>query len=119
MIIRYFGAYFRGEAKSGINCNLIDSNANQTLTNNSIRTNGNGDFYKPYYLLHLGLYIKPNKNIKLNFAAYNLLDFNFVDYFSYTTYSGTNGATQTPTYENNYHFIREGRRYFVSMQMDF
>ncbi|MGX3097534.1 TonB-dependent receptor domain-containing protein [Helicobacter sp. 23-1046] len=116
---RYFGAYFRGEAKSGINRNLIDSNANQTLTNNSIRTNGNGDFYKPYYLLHLGLYIKPNKNIKLNFAAYNLLDFNFVDYFSYTTYSGTNGATQTPTYENNYHFIREGRRYFVSMQMDF
>lgn len=101
----FIGGYVRGEIKAGIyRGNPATSEEAKAL----------GEFYKPIYLMHLGAYIAPTKHLRINFAVYNLLGQDFIDY---EAYNGTNGSTQT--YANNYNYIREGRRYFMSLQFDF
>ena len=63
--------------------------------------------------MHIGAYIAPTKQFRINFAVYNLLGTDFIDYESYA-----NGNNST-AYANNYNYIREGRRYFMSLQFDF
>lgn len=100
-----FGIYIREEVKDGIyrgNPNVADSAAASR-----------GEFYSPYYLTHLGGYYKFKDNLRLNLAVYNLFNFNFIDYLPYTN------ANSTTAYANAFNYIREGRRYYLSVQMDF
>ncbi|PAF48687.1 hypothetical protein BKH41_05305 [Helicobacter sp. 12S02232-10] len=71
-----------------------------------------GIYYKPYFLLHLGGNYDFTKSIRLNFGIYNLLNHNFVDYTKETE----KGKAK---WFNNYAYIHQGRRYFVSLNMDF
>ena len=52
-----------------------------------------------------------NKNLRLNFAVYNLLNKSFAEYIQYGNNSTDIG--------NLYNYIQEGRRYYVSINMDF
>lgn len=103
----YVGGYLRGEIKAGI----YRGNPN---TPNTVAA-ALGEYYKPTYLMHIGAYIAPTKHFRINFAVYNLLGTDFIDYESYM--NGNNGSQIT--YVNNYNYIREGRRYFMSLQFDF
>lgn len=69
-----------------------------------------GEFYKPFFLTHLGINYQPLKLLRINFAIYNLFNFNFIDYKSFD--SGKQFA-------NHYRYIGEGRRYYLSAQMNF
>lgn len=71
-----------------------------------------GEFFKPYFLAHLGFSTSYFKGLKLTAGIYNLFDFNFVDYVGVKD----NGKT---AYYNNYNYIREGRRYYVSLSYEF
>lgn len=73
---------------------------------------GLSEFYKPYFLLHLGGSYQINKSFRLSFGIYNLLNHNFVDFVQVT--QGSNSF-----FLNNYNYVREGRRYYVSLSMDF
>ena len=75
-----------------------------------------GLYYKPFTLMHLGATYRFNKNLKLNFAVYNLLNKNFADYRHYGWSTGNNPTAQVG---NMYPFIQEGRRYWVSVNLDF
>ena len=101
----FVGGYLRGEIKAGI----YRGNPNTPNTAAAAL----GEYYKPIYLMHIGAYIAPTKHFRINFAVYNLLGTDFIDYESYM--NGNNGST----YANNYNYIREGRRYFMSLQFDF
>ena len=103
----FVGGYLRGEIKAGI------YRGNPNTPNTAAATLG--EYYKPIYLMHIGAYIAPTKHFRINFAVYNLLGTDFIDYESYM---GGNGGN-TLTYANNYNYIREGRRYFMSLQFDF
>lgn len=96
----FIGGYVRGEIKAGIYRGNPATSAEAKAL---------GEFYKPIYLMHLGAYIAPTKHFRINFAVYNLLGQDFIDYEAY------NGSS----YANNYNYIREGRRYFISLQFDF
>lgn len=76
-----------------------------------------GIYYKPSVVLNLGLGYKITDNIRINAGVYNLLDTNFADFRSYT-YNGTNGSANANV---NYYgpVIQEGRRYFVTLALDF
>ena len=96
----FIGGYVRGEIKAGIYRGNPATDAEARAL---------GEFYKPIYLMHLGAYIAPTKHLRINFAVYNVLGLDFIDYVAY------NGNS----YANNYNYIREGRRYFASLQFDF
>lgn len=100
-----FGAYIREEFKDGI------YRGDPNVANSAAAVLG--EFYKPIYLTHIGGYYKFKENLKLNLAIYNLLNLDFVDYQVYSN------AQNQIAYANNYNYIREGRRYYFSMQMDF
>lgn len=108
---RYFGLYIRQEYKAGIFRASLPRGSGQNL--DDIRA-ALGEYYKPIYLTHLGGYYKPSKHIRINAAVYNLFNVDFVDYRPYTD-SNTGGTN----YANAYNYIREGRRYYISVQMDF
>ncbi|WP_181882365.1 TonB-dependent receptor domain-containing protein [Helicobacter didelphidarum] len=76
-----------------------------------------GDYYKPYFLLHLGTNYKINKQLRLNFAIRNLLNQSFIDYRQYAWQSNNNDASASV--DNTYNYIQEGRNYWVSVNMDF
>lgn len=103
---RHFGAYIRQEYKAGIYRGdpNIAGTAAATL----------GAYYKPIALTHLGAYYRVSDRLRINAAVYNLFNVNFVDYQRYTTTSALNY-----NYANAYNYIREGRRYYISVQMDF
>ena len=103
---KYFGAYIRQEVKT----HLYRGNPNTPNTAAAAL----GEYYKPIYLTHLGVYGKPTENLRITFAVYNLLNRNFVDYQQYQ--SNANG---TMSWGNHYNYIREGRRYYISLQYDF
>ncbi|PAF47313.1 hypothetical protein BKH46_04310 [Helicobacter sp. 12S02634-8] len=72
-------------------------------------------YYHSYWLLHLGGHYAISKNLRLHMGVYNLLNHNFVDYSPVNM----GGKNSSPTYVNNYNYIREGRRYFLALNMDF
>lgn len=107
---RHFGLYVRQEYKAGIFRSSVPRGSGQNLGDIVAAF---GEYYKPIYLTHLGGYYKPSKHIRINAAIYNLFNVDFVDYQPYTM---SGGGTN---YANTYNYIREGRRYYVSVQMDF
>lgn len=70
--------------------------------------------YKGYTMLHLGTSYRLNRHVSFNAAVYNLLNKDFVDYRPYRT-----SATAAPTYGNVYVNSLEGRRLWLSMNVDF
>ncbi|PAF45040.1 TonB-dependent receptor [Helicobacter sp. 11S02596-1] len=73
-------------------------------------------FFNPYFLLHIGGHYNITKNIRLNVAVYNLLNEKFSDWVD-VVYPGRSKNINTQV--NNYNYIHEGRRYYVSINMDF
>ena len=82
-----------------------------------------GAYYKPFALFHLGATYRINKRYKVNFAIYNLFDKNFADYVQYgwekKNGNGGNSYTGNALVGNMYNYIAEGRRYWLSVNMDF
>lgn len=105
-----FGLYFRSEFKA--NQLNIQGRTNTLATLEKFyKNNPNmGKYYKPYFLLHLGGHYDITKRMRLSVAIYNLLNHSFVDY----EYSNTDKK-----WYNSYAYIQEGRRYYISLNMDF
>lgn len=108
----YFGAYIRQEIKT----HIYRGNPNVPLPLTPAAALG--EFYKPIYLTHLGINLNQMKGIRVNFAIYNLFD---VDFLDFTTYQGISGRDKkvTTQYANAYNYIREGRRYYLSLTYEF
>lgn len=108
----YFGAYIRQEIKT----HIYRGNPNVPLPLTPAAALG--EFYKPIYLTHLGINLNEMKGIRVNFAIYNLFD---VDFLDFTTYQGISGRDKkvTTQYANAYNYIREGRRYYLSLTYEF
>lgn len=70
--------------------------------------------YKAYGMLHLGTAYQLSPTISINAAIYNLLDKDFVDYRPYQS-----SPTAAPTYGSVYVNNMDGRRLWVSMNVDF
>ncbi|CBG40400.1 TonB-dependent receptor domain-containing protein [Helicobacter mustelae] len=102
--------YLRGELRAKQLRTDVGRNVNTlALLDEFLRKNpGLSKYYKTYFLLHVGGSYRIKKNLKLNFGIYNLLNHNFVDFVL------SNGV-----YYNNYNYIREGRRYYASLSVDF
>ncbi|PAF41680.1 TonB-dependent receptor [Helicobacter sp. 11S03491-1] len=69
-------------------------------------------FFNSYFLMHIGGHYQLNSSIKLHFGIYNLLNQKFSDWFNVPQNSNT-------TQVNNYNYVHEGRRYFLSLNMEF
>lgn len=106
-----FGAFLRGELRAKqLRTNVLGRTSTQDALDKFYADNpGVSIYYTPYFLLHLGGNYNVTPTIRLNFGIYNLLNHNFIDY--YLAASGT-------AY-NNYAAIYEGRRYYLSVSMDF
>ena len=70
--------------------------------------------YKGYGLLHLGTSYQLSPTVSINAAVYNLLNKDFVDYRPYQS-----SPTAAPTYSSVYVNNMDGRRLWVSMNVDF
>ena len=70
--------------------------------------------YKAYGLLHLGASYQVSPTVSVNAALYNLLNKDFVDYRPYQSAPGA-----APTYGSVYVNNIDGRRLWVSMNVDF
>ena len=70
--------------------------------------------YQGYTMLHLGGSYQLTKAVTLNAAIYNLLNKDFLDYRSYRA-----TPTANPTYSNTYVNSQEGRRLWLSANVDF
>ena len=70
--------------------------------------------YKAYGMLHLGTAYQVSPTISINAAVYNLLNKDFVDYRPYQS-----SPTAAPTYSSVYVNNMDGRRLWVSMNVDF
>lgn len=109
-----FGFYIRGEFKGKQFKKSISSNAKLR----DLKTN-NQDFdpyYKNFGLIHIGGHYNITKSIRIHAGIYNLLNHSFLDFHPEVSTSGKSTIT---TYVNNYEYAREGRRYFVSLNLDF
>lgn len=107
-----FGVTLRGEFRAM----QLRTNIGSTKTALDTFRHNNpsvSEYYKPYFLLHLSANYNITKTLRAQFGIYNLLNHNFIDYYAYTD---ANNAT---AFANNYNVIREGRRYFLSLSMDF
>lgn len=78
-----------------------------------------GAYYKPFALFHLGATYRIDKHFKVNFAIYNLFDKNFADYVQYGWEKSGNSYNGNALVGNMYNYIAEGRRYWLSVNMDF
>ncbi|TLE00026.1 TonB-dependent receptor [Helicobacter muridarum] len=78
-----------------------------------------GNYYKPFFLVHIGGSYKISRNFKVNFAIYNLFDVNFIDFVHTDFYSKASSKSMQPFFFNRYNVIQEGRRYAISLSMDF
>lgn len=116
--IKNVSFYLRGEFKAKQLRTQVSSRVGTSASSLSaletFRKNNPGlsEYYNPYVLLHLGGSYQITKNLKLHFGIYNLLNQNFVDYVLAS--DGKNSF-----YLNNYNYVREGRRYYLSLNIDF
>ena len=69
--------------------------------------------YKGYTMLHLGGSYQVSETVTINAALYNLLNKNFIDYQGYRA-----SAAPTITYSNTYVNAQEGRRLWLSVNVD-
>lgn len=116
--IKNVNFYLRGEFKAKQLRTQISSRTGTTADSLSAleafrKNNPNlSEYYNPYLLLHIGGSYQITKNLKLHFGIYNLLNQSFVDYVLAS--DGTSSF-----YLNNYNYVREGRRYYLSLNIDF
>lgn len=110
-----FNLYLRNEFKAKQLRNSFGSK--KALTEFKSANPSLSPYYNAYFLLHLGGGYQFSKNTKLNLGIYNLLNQSFVDYVEVK--KTANGGKNNGTLENNYNYVREGRRYFVSLNMGF
>ena len=106
-----FNAFLQAHFREGIvNTTALGSGAQAVALKNLL----GGIYYKPSVVLNLGLGYKVTDNIRINAGVYNLLNTNFADFRSYTYNTNTNANV-------NYYgpVIQEGRRYFVTLALDF
>ncbi|MDY0020876.1 TonB-dependent receptor domain-containing protein [Arenimonas caeni] len=73
-----------------------------------------GDF-RAYSLLHLSSTWRISDTVRLNAAIYNLADKDFVDYRPYVSNAGTGAVSYANTYVNS----EDGRRLWLSLNVDF
>ena len=104
--------YLIGEAQGG-RFRGLDSNKNP------IRYDILGNYYKPFFLMHLGGQYQINKNLKIGFAIYNLFDVNFIDFRQADFYPNASTKKGLPYFFNMYNVVQEGRRYYLSLNVDF
>lgn len=71
--------------------------------------------YKAYSVFHLGGQYRIRENLRLGMAVYNLFDRDFVDYRSYVSNTTTGAIAYSNVYVNN----EDGRRLWLSLNMDF
>ncbi|WP_258399796.1 TonB-dependent receptor domain-containing protein [Helicobacter fennelliae] len=112
------GVYLRGEYRARqLRTNVLGRTSTQAALETWRRSNpGKSEYYNPYFLLHLGANYNITRALRLQFGIYNLLNHNFIDY--YESKSMANSKITTTLY-NNYNVIREGRRYYIALNMDF
>lgn len=79
---------------------------------------GLGSFYKPYYVVNIGVNYNINKNFRINFGIQNLFNKNFIDYYAYGEKKTKTGAT-TDQLANMYSPSAEGRKYFMTLSARF
>lgn len=106
--------YLKGEMRAKQLRNDINARTLSALEAFRAKNPGLGAYYKPYFLLHLGSSYRIDKDLKINFAVYNLLNHDFVDY-----QPGVTGDNNSATFYNHYNYVREGRRYYLSLNIDF
>lgn len=121
-----FGASLRGEFRARQLRTQIGGRAGSTAGDTTIleefqRVNpGVSEYYEPYFLLHLSANYHFTPTLRANFGIYNLLNHDFVDYVPVTNIAASGAQySYTNTYTNNYNYIREGRRYYLSISADF
>lgn len=73
-----------------------------------------GDF-RAYTLVHLSSTWRVTDAVRLNAAVYNLADRDFIDYRPYVSNAGTGAVSYANTYVNN----EDGRRLWLSLDVDF
>lgn len=71
--------------------------------------------YKPYTVHHIGGSWRISEQVSLNAALYNLFDKNFIDYVPYVSNLGTGAISYANTHINS----EDGRRLWVSLNVDF
>ena len=71
--------------------------------------------YKPYTVHHFGGSWRISEQVSLNAALYNLFDKNFIDYVPYVSNLGTGAISYANTHINS----EDGRRLWVSLNVDF
>ncbi len=71
--------------------------------------------YKAYSLFHLGGQYRISENVRINAAVYNLLDRDFIDYQPYVSTVATGAISYSNVYVNN----EDGRRLWMSLNVDF
>ncbi len=113
-----FGIFLRGEFRAKqLRTNILGRNSTTSALETILASNPNvSRYYNPYFLVHLGGNYNITNFLRLNFGIYNLLNQNFVDF--YIINSNASGQTTSTAY-NNYANIYEGRRYYLSLSMDF
>ena len=104
--------YMRTEAQAGRFRGLDPSK-------NPVRYSILGNYYKPFFLMHLGGLYRFNKNLKVGFAIYNLFDINFIDFRHADFYPNASTKKGLLYFFNMYSVIQEGRRYYASLNIDF
>lgn len=110
-----FDVYLRGEFRAKQLRTLIGTRSASSLQAIEQFLSDNphlSEYYKPYFLLHLGVGYRFLQNYKVSFGIYNLLNQSFIDYTEVSS-----GKTQV--YVNNYNYVREGRRYYLSFSAEF
>ena len=120
-----FGISLRRESCACVlrqNQRLLGSTAgNTTILEEFQRVNPSvSEYYEPYFLLHLSANYHFTPTLRAHFGIYNLLNHDFVDYVPVTNIAASGAQyAYTNTYTNNYNYIREGRRYYLSISADF
>ena len=105
-----FGAYLQAQFKQGIvNTSALGTDA----TAQNLRNVLGGIYYKPSTILNLGLSYKLTKDLRLNGGIYNLLNTNFADFRAYSN------GNQTANVNYYGPVIQEGRRYWLTLALDF
>lgn len=114
--IKDFHFYLRGEFRAKqLRTQILGSRGASSLSGieKFMAQNPNlSAYYNPYFLLHIGGSYKILKNLRAHFGIYNVLNHSFVDYVAVK-------SGDKIDYLNNYNYVREGRRYYLALNMDF
>lgn len=115
----FFSLYLRGEfyakqPKNGPGW-ILSSDGGVPSLEDIQKAPGNKKYFNSYFLLHLGGAYNISKHLKLDFGIYNLLNQDFNDWYDIIDTGDKNKLTQV----NNYNYLHEGRRYFISISADF